>query len=254
MNVGIFIVTFARDIAYLGLCLASIKKFSKGFSQVMVAVPTEDLPLIRDIREQGANIQWFVDVPGKGHLKHQVEKCRADYYMAKTEFICHVDADCIFKEPVTPEDYFVNGKPVLCIAGWDKVQDATCWKAPTERALGFHCDYETMRRHPAVHYRSLYGELRQRIQSVHGVKFDEYILAQPSAPMGFSEFNALGSLAIKEPWRDKYHIIDVGKDPWPPQKLVQFWSRSPVNAKQDVWIDGVKRSIVPEQYTKEVLQ
>jgi hypothetical protein len=161
-----------------------------------------------------------------------------------------VDSDCVFREPVTPADYLVDGNPVLLIEEWARVGPAICWKAGVDKALGIDSDYETMRRHPAIHHRSTYGDVRASVERVNKTDFDRYVLMQkPDYPQGFSEFNTIGNYVVRH-FSKCYHLIDVGKEPYPRSKLVQFWSHAPPDRLQKVWLDGKEIELVPIDYVK----
>lgn len=261
MKTDIFIVSFLKDVEWLKLCLRSIQKFATGFEQVMVALPSQDMFEVINILAKDENGKWtfpvhtrsYSDDPDNGHMMHQVQKCCADVYCPQADFILHMDSDCIFTEPVTPGDYLVDGKPVLLIDLWENVGAAQIWRGPTERAVGWNTLHETMRRHPAVHYRWIYYALRDRIEELHG-PFFQYILGQKGTDQyEFSEFNALGQIAVSRV-PERYHIIDLSKEKRPHDKLLQFWSHGQLDQPQHVWIDGVETQVVPIEHARKILQ
>lgn len=237
--VQIFIVSYAKDFKWLNFNLRSIRKHARGFRGVTVLVPQQDAQMaIQFCAPFGAAVATFKEEPGKGFNHHQAMVCHADLYANGAQYVLHTDSDCIFTESVTPDDYFTDGKPQLMIERYDRVlgggtPDQAIWKDPTERALGFQCDFECMRRHPAVHPVDLYIHFRAYMNTQHG-DFVQYVLSQKNDfPQGFSEFNALGAFALAR-FRDRYAIIEKGKDPEPKNKLEQSWSRFgwPENANE----------------------
>jgi hypothetical protein len=159
-----------------------------------------------------------------GFLDHMVQKCFADKWCPKSDFVLHLDSDCVFKEAVTPSEYFVDGKPVLLIESFDRLP-GNHWKATTDIAMKIDARYETMRRHPALHYPGVYPALRRHIEAAQMMGFRDYLLTlKPDFPWGFSEFVALGQIALMPEWRGRYHFIDVAKDGHPHNKVHQFWS------------------------------
>lgn len=252
MRVDILVVSYAKDAEWTRYCLASIQKFARGFGSVFLVVPRQHLEHFDKVP---ARIHAFDERPAPlGHLHHLLMKCTADEISPYADFILHLDADCIFAEPVTPEDYFVDGKPVLLYQAYDSMtEDCSCWKQPTQDALGFEVEYEFMRRHPAVHYRQFYKVLRHHVSTVNKQPFADYLFSRkPNFPVGFSEFNALGALAFHQGW--DYHFIDLAKEPRPPDKLIQFWSHGKLDEPQDIWLDGKKINVVPRQVIDEVLK
>ncbi len=181
----ILIVTYAGHFAWLRYCLHSIVAFASGFNQVKILIPEGDLSAMNSLLtefcdHQGVQMRvgTFEDWPGKGFLRHEHLIICADEH-CEGDFICHVDSDCLFTEPVTPQDYFVGDKPVLMHASFDwlAAQQANLlmWKKAAENALGWSVHQETMRRHPAVHYRKTYQKTRECIQKHTRKSCTDYI-------------------------------------------------------------------------------
>lgn len=249
----IFIVTFAGDCGFrtdekmrqvdcnwLRYCLHSIKKFASGFNSTVVLCPDRDIDVIEPVcREWGPDntiIELFTEPEEKGMLAHMAMECSADQF-CQADFTLHIDSDCIFAEPVTPADYFVNGKPVLLMEEYERFRgryDAILrWKETSEAALGWTVTHEFMRRHPAVHYRSLYPQVRKAVEAKHKKPFwDWAISGQNSFPQSWSEYNVIGAVAWKL-MRDKYHWIDLATDIRPKDKILQMWSHGGLDRPTD---------------------
>ena len=247
----IFIVTYKKDAIWLKHCLRSIKKFASGFSGTTVVCPTRDITDIEPVcgHLPGTTIKTFDEVEGKGMLHHMAIKCMADQF-CDAQYILHTDSDCIFIEPVTPADYFVDGKPVLLKEHFDRFREKHAgvlkWKVCAEDALGFEVTHETMRRHPAVHPRWLYPLVRTRVENVHKRPFLDYVLSKQNAyPQTFTEFPTLGGFALAM-HPDKYHWIDTGEVLPPKDKLAQFWSHGGLDRPTDTgaWPGETPRSII----------
>lgn len=264
MTTEIFIVSFRRDFEYLKFCLRSIVKFATGFSGVTVLVPDQDYQLAEQLFidlnadfKFPATLAHGAEWPERGHLWHICQKLRSDEWCPKADFICHLDSDCVFREPVTPDDYFVDGKPVLLIeeyAGLEKQFPGFPWRRCVEKALKEPVKYETMRRHPMVNPRGLYPAVRNLVESRQGMPFDEYVIAQRwTFPAGFADFNTLGAVALMPPWKDQYHFIEVGGDrKWPHSKLIQFWAHTGLEIPQDVWVDTtLHKGVKPIELMKQ---
>lgn len=236
MTVEIFIVSFVGDIEYLRWNLKSILKFCSGFSGVTLLVPVSQIADFHDLqKEYGVTLKAFQEAPGKGHIHHQAMECCADRWCPDADFILHTDSDCVFTEPVTPEDYFVDGKPVLCIQRYSTLPPEVPWKSVTENIVRFECLYETMRRHPAVHYRQLYKDTRKHVEAVHKFPFTPFVLTlKPDFPQGISEYNLLGAIALTDKWKHRYHFVDMDSQPAPHSKLSQMWSKAPPNQEQQM--------------------
>lgn len=243
----ILIVSCAKHFPWLRYCLKSIVRFSKGFHQVKILVPDDDLsamsPLLTELSTDFGppiRIQAFKDWPGKGFLRHEHIVMCADEY-SEADFILHTDSDCVFTEPFSPADYFIDGKPVLMYGSYHwlvTTQQANLgmWQEAVERAVGAPSVNEFMRRHPAVHYRQLYPLARARMQAHTGMDPADFIAScREEFPQGFCEFNTLGEVA----WRylhDDYRWWSQEKEGFiKPHKIVQFSSgNSPANIVFDV--------------------
>ncbi len=229
LAVEILIVSFSKDRDWLLHCLNSVRKFCEGFSGTTVLVPeVERNEFASFARSHGVRLACYDRQrdPILWHLDHQRMKSRADEVCPDADLILHVDSDCVFTERASPDDYLLRGRPVHVVKPYASFKSALPpWRACTEAAVGWAVHHETMCRLPILHWRDLYSALRTRVETVHGRPFDEYVLScAPTFPWGFSEFNALGQLALSEPWRHRYHIVDKSVETPPPSKLRQFWS------------------------------
>lgn len=232
MNTEILLVTFSKDIEWARWCLKSIAKFATGFSGLTLVVPTKD----RDAFMESSSIMDFAlrthDL--EGHLGAQCQKCFADVHCPGVDYVCHLDSDTVFTEPVTPNDYFVDGKPVMLIEEFSRLQ-GNPWKPTVDKALGGDAKFETMRRHPQVNPVGLYADMREHIAKTHGMIFERYVMSQkPDYPWFFSEHCTIGAFALNSDWRSHYHWIDVTNQPHPKNKLVQFWSHGGISHMQDL--------------------
>lgn len=236
-DAGILIVSYGKDIPWLEHCLNSVRKFASGFGETTLLVPRSEAPMfMRFPKSHGVRVMWYDRTTNAKlwHLDHQRMKCRADEVCPAAQMILHVDSDCVFTEPVTPQDYLHDGKPVLLVQPYSTMgKDVPPWQRCTAAAIGWEVTHETMRRHPALHHKGIYGDLRRRIEAVHGCSFDRYVLGcAPTFPWGFSEFNAIGQIALSEQWRERYHFIDTSKEDPPHSKLRQFWSHGGFRYKE----------------------
>lgn len=255
MKVEILYVTFNRDLEWLKFSLRSILKYARGFSGVTIVVPTYDLDLFLQFEKWSTPglkivVKNFLEYPGKGFVHHLAMKCYADVFCPNADLVLHMDPDCLFHGPVSPDDYIVDGKPVLVVEPYEVVklyhEPRYYWRRITEEALKFDCKYETMCRHPAVHYKWLYPQMRSFMERVHTTPFLDFVLKQKNSfPQGFGEFNTLGSFAEAYFGGSDYHIHDCGpmrlaridevrEKPeagigHPPPRLTQLWSHSGVS-------------------------
>jgi len=262
MNVDILVVSCVRHYPWLRYCLRSIVRFASGFRQVKILVPVEDCaalsPLLDEVPLDGPTIRVmpYEDWPGKGFLRHEYAIMCADDF-SEADFICHIDSDCMFTEPVTPEDYFVNGKPILVHASYhwlvtEQQANLGMWQVAVERAVGWLPTQETMRRHPAVHYRKTYQKTRECIEAHTGMSCAAYVRAGVNDfPQSVAEFPTLGAVAWKF-FHEDYHWLDQEKGEWPYSKLTQWWSHQSPELPQSPVYKGKPWTGTPEELLKIV--
>lgn len=264
MNAEILVVTFNRDFAYLPWLFRSIAKFCKGFV-IRVLVPTPDHAqtdafVHRFLLEKGieASVQSYDEWPGVGFLHHMAQIMRADEWCPAADFIAHMDADCIFTAPVTPETYIKNGKPYMRYEYFSKLgvrhPGAAAWQAPTQACLPFLVTKETMRCHPGVFHRGLYAEARRQMEIKVQQPWDDYIKKQRNEfPQSFCEFVTLGNVAL-HCFPDKYEPVEQSGDRVTPDNHVQqFHSPDQIDRPQSSWVQGAEVQVVPLEFIRNVL-
>ncbi len=252
MKVEMLIVSYSKDMEWLRFNLRTIEKFADGFSGITVLVPNHERSLFSWVEPQCRLLSYAVPDDSKyHHLAHQIAKCRADEWCPDADLIFFTDSDCFFIEPVIPEDYLKDGKPVLCIESFNRLP-GNPWKAPTDAALGINSKWETMRRHGAIHWRNMFPEFRSRVEKVTGKPFHDYVLScKPDYPWFFSEFVALGNFVLTSHWVSQYHFIDLGKQPWPRNKMLDVWSHAPIDQAQPERYRGL---FPPHMTVKQILE
>jgi len=120
----ILIISYLKDKPYLHYCLRSIQKFATGFSGTTLVVPSVEASEFASMAAGfGMGLRTYERDPNpvKWHLHAQVQKHRADEHCPDADFILHTDSDCVFTEPVTPDDYFVDGKPVMLFESYTRI-------------------------------------------------------------------------------------------------------------------------------------
>ncbi len=227
MTTSILIKSFRKDFAWLSYCLKSIHKFATGFSEIVVIIPdTDDLRLTAErlvkIKEPGPSAQSVTN-HGTGYTYQQVVKMNADKYTT-SDFVCHLDSDCIFTRPVTPDDLMVDGKPLWMMTPFMDI-------LPTDNNLyahqksitgfsGIEPEFEYMRRHSQVIPRWAYGCFRNYVQERHGMSFEKWALSQGFR--GVTEFNFIGQFLHREfPNFIHFHDTRFGI---PDSFVLQSWS------------------------------
>lgn len=256
----IFIVTYGlptkrvsgqivSDFDWLTWCLRCIRRHCTGFTGVTLAIPDRDAKLLAPIANEHAQakggiplkIKMFHEKVGKGFLMHEVVMASADDFVPKdTTHVLHVDADCMFKEAVTPAEYIHGDKPVYVWRSYDSlaemrdgqrvVSDCAQWRAPTEAQLGFAVNEYTMLRHPTAFPLTFYKDYRFYLEKLHKQPFMDYMLAgRNDFPANRMDFTAMGAWAHAR-MRDSFEWIDIsgGNHLAPKDKLKAYWSHSPI--------------------------
>ena len=202
MRTDIFIKTCSHDADYHRYCLESIEKFCSGFGGVNVV--------------EG-------DHP-KGYLEQQVVKLHADTYCPEADYILVNDSDTLFTEPVTPESFMRDGKPMWFYTPLESVsQDARkTWVPVMTDFMGQKPPAEFMRRQPFMFPTWILKEFREFCQKKRHVGITDYVMAQRQ----FSEYNCLGFYA----WvhhRDAFSWVNTDEETLP-LRVNQFWSHDPI--------------------------
>ena len=191
-----------------------------------MVIPRSSEPWLRRIALPGnARIEYCRDYRDD-YLGQQATKLLADTF-SDSDYICHVDSDCMFSRPTSPLDLIVDGKPIILMQPCSLLGRHRPWQKPTEKFLGCPMSYDFMRYPPFTFPRYLYPVLRQQAVQAHGVDIETYVSAQP--PRGFSEFNALGAFA----WQhhpESFVWVDTSVSPPREPHCRWYWSWGGIDA------------------------
>lgn len=241
MNHSIFIKTYEQDLEWCRLCVKSIKRYAKDFHECVVAAPN-GCGSAFDAWDAGGWATIYQSVrtadKGNGYIYQQYVKMMADT-MTGGDMVHYVDSDCHFTRPFTPEDFMRDGKPILYITPFSEVGSGVIWKACTEKALGWECHFETMRRLPWLAPTALLQEFRRFIEMKHGKSFRDWALSHDgTANNSLSEFNAMGNFFLRM-FPDEFYILDTTKEPLPANPCVQMRSWDGLTEAVKERIEGV---------------
>lgn len=262
MNHTIFIRTFKRDFGYLYYCLKSIAKFATGFTDVVLLVPERDLlDLLKHEASQYVTefcrLHVIDEWEGKGMLHGMFWVMNADQACPEADFIFHMDSDCVFEKPVSPETFMVNGKPLLRYEFFDSIcrrhGGIEKWRVAVNQMLPFPVPWEVMRSHPEVYHRGLYSTTRSLVeQKLRKPLVEIFQQAENKFPQNIVEFPCLGAVAMQmfphfyEPFnmasQDNPDLAD-----WPIQ---QFWSHGDIDKPQDIWVKGKQVRVTPMDFIR----
>jgi hypothetical protein len=227
------------------MLLRSIDKFARGFRQTIVVYPVGDQQSIHPICSSHPSVkQVLFHETENGHMHQNALKTQADLF-SDAEFFLHMDADCVFTERATPEDYMTESKPDIVYTHYSELSHGHAgtpvpWQAITENSLGLPVEVETMRRFPFLYPSWLYKATRELIEKRHEMPFAKWVQVAPPIPpawRGYSEFNALGCVA-KYLYPEQFFFYDT-KNGTKPAKVKQFWSHSGLTDAERQEIEGI---------------
>jgi hypothetical protein len=238
------------DLDWLRWALRSIRRYCKGFQGVTVVHPRHESAMFEPlIAEFDVRLHAFDEVPGKGFLGHMVQMSSADTYVPPgTKYVLHADADCIFKMPTTPEDYFWEDKPYYITRTWASllgdprdptgkpVSDCIMWQGPTNAQLGFDTAVYAMCMNTAVFPIDFYSNYRTYIEKTHHKAFEEYMLEGVNDHPGTNrmDWTAFGAFAWHK-MHDRFTWFDAESGVYPADRKLAFWSHqgvTPDNVRQ----------------------
>lgn len=226
-----FCVTFSRDLGWTKYLLRSTARWATGFRSMVIAVPRQDEEAFKQLIAPFpfARIVLFDEPAGvHGHVQQMYFKCIADTY-TDADYIIHIDSDCVFTEPVSPDRWFTEGRPDVLFRYW-KDCPGIPWQGVTEIALNFSCPVETMFSFPFVFPREIYDTLRRHIARVHNKSFRDFVFTAKGshgAWQPFCEFNTLGNWCLHA-HKELFHWYYVLTH-WKRTGVTQNWTYWNVN-------------------------
>lgn len=260
LSSGLIIVSFARDLPWFAACAKSVSTFTSGFDRKVVLVPIEDAFAFQSIADaNGIELIPFHEPFGKGHLAQQLQKSIADETLG-TDYIFHIDSDCVFVEKTKPQDFLADTKPILPFNTFaalratpenappgqveyfqgvvglknELARNRYYWKGIAEWTLGERVDRETMAWMPIVHKKAVYKTMRGIVENRFGMCFEDFVWHNRNEfPASYCEFNSLGGVAQKYfPQEYAWHDLDLFPR-FPSYKVCQSWSHGGLDAVQD---------------------
>jgi hypothetical protein len=199
----------------------------------------------------------------KPFLWHLFIKTSADQYLPNCDRIFHIDSDCVFAQPCTPQDWFVGDKMLMLYTPYDAYlkrpihEDEMLqfmglkgskidyslgqynWRFAVEFALGHRVERECMAWHPLVFEPAIYSMTRKLLQERFPERgWDGYIRSgRNNHPQQYAEFNTMGAVAHKY-FEDRYHWINIETDGYPFRgKVIPSWSHGGLDRETDYTTD-----------------
>ncbi len=242
MKTELLLISCAKHFNHLIYALRSIEKFARGFSAIRVVIPRVDMDrfsteISGNIKQEPGSssviVDGFDEWPGQGMLHHMHIIMHSDQYCPEADVVMHFDSDWTFTEPVTPDDFMVNGKPLIVYGSFDwlvnQVQgNLKMWQDATVNAIGEPVPIETMRWPRLLYWKELYPAARAVIEAHTGKGMVEFMREQRNEyPQTFCEYVTLGNVAWRfhkerYSWRDQQTQGFI--EPW---KIYQSWSHEP---------------------------
>lgn len=251
--VEILIVTYAKDLPWLEYALAALRKHCSGFQGITVAYPIHEAAQFQTLLvKHDCRGYAYQEIPGKGMLQHMAIMAMADTFLPQaTKYVMHLDADCIYHTPTTPEDYFLNDKPVYLVRTWDSlstedpknpgskvISDCAQWKGPTDFQLGFNTEMYTMCRHPTVLPMKFYSLYRTHLISLHRQPLLNFFTSgRNEFPQDRMDWTAMGAFAWHR-MRDVFHWIDIGIHSPPRDRQKTYWSHGGISLEVRQELEG----------------
>lgn len=219
MKTTIVTVTYDKDLEFLKYNLKSIKKFCKGYHDNIVIIDDHENDCVETQKYlKSINQKYFINQEAKqikkGYVRQQYMKLLSDKYVSQdTDYICHIDADSIFKKEHTPEIFFRENKPMLVKNSYIKLIENQKragndtlpykrWRTMTSEFLNFRVEYEFMFRMPLVYPKNLTKQLRDYLEKIHKSSLLDYVKNLPT----MSEYNILGAYAHEFTHEDFFWI------------------------------------------------
>jgi hypothetical protein len=227
MKTSIITVTYDKDLEFLKYNLKSIKKFCKGYHENIVVIDDHENDCAETQRYLDSIEQkYFINREAKfikhGYVRQQYMKLLSDKYVSSdTDYICHIDADSLFKKEHTPDRFFKNNKPMLVkndykklianqksaghpTAPWEK------WRDMTSKILNFKVNYEFMFRMPLAYPKNLTKQVRDYLEKIHKSSLLDLTKDLPI----MSEYNILGAYAYEFTpedffWIDRWEDLEI---------------------------------------------
>jgi hypothetical protein len=276
MKAALLWVTYGRDLPFFEASLRSFQKFATGFDYAKVIVPNVDVPAFQSLCSLTNVCVAGIDEPeGKGMVMHMAMQMLGDtHFPADTDFIFHLDADSVFNRPASPNDWLVEGKPVIPFRDFEELltrpvepdeiqtfmgftgrridfnRGAYLWKFAADFALGWPVVRQTMTRMPVVHHRAVYKTARDIVERRFNTDIISHVVAGRNQwPQQFCEFETLGAVAHR--YYDNmyywHHLSSLGH---PSNPVTQTWSHGGLDATEECGrpqiIAGIPQS--PRQY------
>lgn len=253
-NVGLYMRTYAGDSGWLSFSLRAVKKYALSeFSSVTVVVWSNESHFADILKRTYPWLQVKLSdaqtvfeeefshvgrtprpgAPGAGYYAQMFDKMSPHLFVPpNTDFVFHLDSDCIFTAPVNMSlSFSSNSTPIVYYSSWNETSadHISAWRAGTAAAVGVpedHLPYSFMRIGPKgqVYPRQFYHRARSHLAAALNCSTNELIrsYARKSAlGIKMTEFEVLGAYA----WLHERRLFDFQHLRFAPRiDIRQYWS------------------------------
>jgi hypothetical protein len=149
----IFIKTYHKDFIWLEYCLKSIKKYARGFRDIVIVSDNTGHIIPSNITNNILPVKvYYVNLPSKaptyvehglGYLWQQFVKL-SWYKYSDAEQVLVLDSDEMLTKSISPESFKTNEKFNWFYRDWEKAGSGICWRESTEFLLNKQSKYDAM--------------------------------------------------------------------------------------------------------------
>lgn len=232
MTHALFIRTYSKDLKWLVYCLRSIVKYARGWDELIITIPENELHLLNGFGLTNCKV-FGVKSMIDDYVGQQITKLSAHNY-TNADIVTFIDSDTLFTKITTPDDFKQEGKLVIYKTKYTSIDCP--WQHITERAVGFPVEWEYMRRFPLSYYNSTLAGCEQHIKAIHNMDLRRFGNTRPYRAL--SEFNLLGAYAEKYQ-SNLYSFIDTEATTLPEARVRQFWSYGGINPEVESEINQI---------------
>ncbi len=242
----LFIRTYLKDLPWLELTLQTLFRHAKGWDEIMIAFPFEDLyPVTHRISPllNGSPIPVKMQPVARmtdDYIGQQATKCHADTWAGTDTLITFWDSDAALTDTLNLHDLFrlphqvpprgemgPGPKPAWLYTPYEALtadRNVMAWKPITERYLGEPVSHEFMRRLPITVYGAHLAAMRLFVQQRHNTPLQALLFrASEAGRKEFSEFNLMGAFCHNN-FPNDYVWVDTTRDAFNALPVKQYWS------------------------------
>lgn len=178
-----------------------------------------------------------------------------DLHCPQADYVYLVGSDCVFWTEFRPDQYFLDGKPLMLYTSYSTFGGVVPWQGDTTEAVGYDVLHEFMRRLPLVYPKAVFEPCRRHVASVHKMSFEAYVTTKIGRG-NFSESNIMGAFAHRYmPELYTWMLTDSGYPPQP-HPLCQMWSHGGLDRPMECCVvtnHGNTVGKTPRQVITEIL-